>query len=221
MNIVHETITASVNNVQEALVSGSKEKSTADRRVEQRDRLVACAESLIAHGGLEALRARDLAKQMGCAVGAIYNLVGDLDELALLVARRTLADLSSHLDAAIPSASGADAILVAWGAAYLRYAMENRLRWAALFAFRLPPDTALPAWFAESQVQLFARLEDRLVPLMPDARPSDLALKARVLFSAVHGIVSLGLEEKLVAMPLDAIAGELEAFVRAYLHGLR
>jgi transcriptional regulator, TetR family len=40
------------------------------------------------------------------------------------------------------------------------------------------------------------------------------------LFSAVHGIVALGLEEKLVAMPVSAVESELEAFVRAYLAGL-
>lgn len=200
-----------------------QDTSTKDRRGEQRARLIDCAEHLIGAKGLEAIRARDLAKQMGCAVGAIYNLVSDLDELVLLVAQRTQRDLSTTLEAAagaMGEAVDAESLLVAWAETYLRFARENRLRWRALFEFRLPPDTPLPGWFEQDQEAIFLRLEDRLLPLTAEASVAERKLKARVLFAAVHGIVALSLEEKIVAMPVDAIEGELAAFVRAYLRGL-
>jgi AcrR family transcriptional regulator len=204
-------------------VVGLVERTTKDRRDEQRERLVDCAERLIGTQGLQAVRARELAKQMGCAVGAIYNLVGDLDELVLLVAQRTQRDLSTYLDAtagAMVGDIGAEILLVAWAETYLRFARENRLRWRALFEFRLPAGIALPGWFEQDQETIFARLEDRLLPLTRDQTVAARKLKARMLFAAVHGIVALSLEEKIVAMPVDAVAGELAAFVRAYLRGL-
>ncbi|WP_158810398.1 TetR/AcrR family transcriptional regulator [Beijerinckia sp. L45] len=199
----------------------SSEKSTKGRREAQRERLIGFAEHLIATQGLDAVRARELAKQMGCAVGAIYNLVTDLDELVLLVAQRTQRDLSAYLDAAAAGDhADAEGLLVAWAETYLRFAKENRLRWRALFEFRLPPDTPLPAWFVKDQEAIFSRLEDRLLPLTARDTVGARKLKARILFAAVHGIVALSLEEKVVAMPIEAVEGELAAFVRAYLRGL-
>lgn len=199
------------------------ERSKQDRRTGQRERLIDCAETLISTQGLEAVRARELATRMGCAVGAIYNLVADLDELVLLVAQRTQRELSAYLDeAARPYGGAADAesTIVAWADTYLRFARQNRLRWRALFEFRLSPDAPLPDWFAADQDAIFRRLEDRLLPLMTTDTEAGRKLKARMLFAAVHGIVALSLEEKIVAMPIDAMENELAAFVRAYLRGL-
>jgi hypothetical protein len=43
---------------------------------------------------------------------------------------------------------------------------------------------------------------------------------ARSLFSAVHGMVTLGLEQKLIAVPLDALRAEIAIMVRAMIDGL-
>ena len=47
--------------------------------------------------GLAALKARDLAREAGCAVGTIYNVFEHLDELILCVGSRTLAMLDAAL----------------------------------------------------------------------------------------------------------------------------
>src|SRR5262245_66505905 len=70
------------------------------RRAQLRDALVAAAERTVEREGLRGLRARSLAKEVGCAVGAIYNAVEDLDELVLLVNARTLRALEAELAAA-------------------------------------------------------------------------------------------------------------------------
>ena len=41
----------------------------------------------MAAGGLAGLKTRELAREIGCANGAVYNLVDDMDELILLVDR--------------------------------------------------------------------------------------------------------------------------------------
>ena len=193
----------------------------ADRRAGQRGRLVDAADMAVVNGGLGAVRARDLARDIGCSLGAIYNLVGDLDELVLLVNQRTMAALGAHLDAARSAADDHAAQLVAWALAYAGFAAHNRNRWRALFDFRMRPGATFPPWFADAQQDIFVRLEERLEGLTTDRDAVGQRLRARTLFSAVHGIVSLGLEGKLVAMPADAIDSELASFVTTYVAGLR
>src|SRR5260370_16698173 len=74
-----------------------------ERRAKLREALILAAEKSIAKGGLAGLKTRDLAREIGCANGAVYNLVEDVDELILRVGSRTL----SRLDAAPPSAERA------------------------------------------------------------------------------------------------------------------
>ena len=58
------------------------------------------------------------------------------------------------------------------------------------------------------------------VRLMPDRDSTDIALQARMMFSAVHGIISLGLEERMVAVPPEHLRRQLAQFVDTYLAGL-
>ena len=67
------------------------------RRERQLDALISAAESRIKANGLAGVKARELANDIGIAVGAIYNLVADLDELILRVNVHTM----NRLDAAL------------------------------------------------------------------------------------------------------------------------
>ena len=64
--------------------------TTEERREQLRGALIDAAETAIAEGGLSALKARDLARTVGCALGAIYTVFPDLDALILSVNLRTL-----------------------------------------------------------------------------------------------------------------------------------
>ena len=50
--------------------------------------------------------------------------------------------------------------------------------------------------------------------------PARRALLARSLFSAVHGIVVIGLEEKLQSIPLPVLREQVTVMVEAMAHGL-
>src|SRR5437764_12558712 len=84
------------------------ENATDQRRARLRDALVTAAEHAIAQQGPGSLRARALAEEVGCAVGAIYNVVEDLDDLVLLVNARTLTALEHDLSAADRAGEPAD-----------------------------------------------------------------------------------------------------------------
>jgi AcrR family transcriptional regulator len=200
---------------------------TSERRETLKEALIAGAERTIAAHGLAALKARDLAAAAGCAVGAIYNVVADLDDLVIAVNGRTLAALGQALGDAAGAGpkggpGGADqavAGLVRMAAAYLDFAAVNTQRWRTLFDHRLP-DGRPPEWYVAQQAQLFAHVEGPLHALRPGLAPAALALSARSLFSAVHGIVSLGLEEKLGVIPLQTLRAQIAEFVSAMARGL-
>jgi len=78
-------------------------RKTRERRDALRETLTDIAEVRMRDSGLAALRARDLAKEAGCAVGAIYNVFDDMTGLILAVNGRTFHSLgktvSSRVDA--------------------------------------------------------------------------------------------------------------------------
>ena len=80
---------------------------TAARREELREALLAAVDRTVLAEGYQALRARDLAREVGCAVGAIYNAFPDLDALIFAAKGRTLDLLDRELAravAAVPAA---------------------------------------------------------------------------------------------------------------------
>jgi len=196
-----------------------------DRRTALRERLIDAAERTIAAKGLAALKARDLAREVGCAVGTIYNVFDHMDALVLCVGSRTLAMLEEALVAARPTTAGHDSAkeaaddLVQLALAYLEFAGMHTVRWRALFEHRMSEDRALPEWFVEQQQRLFAQVERPLSTLLPEIDRDAQRILARTVFSTVHGIVALGLDEKLLSLPLADLAAQLAATVRAIATG--
>ena len=192
-----------------------------ERRAKLREDLILAAERSISTGGLGALKTRELAREIGCANGAVYNLVDDVDELILLVGSRTLA----RLDAALTEAESAGppspaATLVRIAVAYCDFASENLELWRALFEHRMTPGKPIPEWAVSEQMNLFRHIYAPLATLFPRRSPEELGVTARSLFSAVHGMVLLGLEQKLIAVPIEALRREIAAIVKAMVEGL-
>ena len=199
-------------------------KQARPLRREFRTRLVDAAERTIAERGLAALKARDLAAEAGCAIGTIYNVFEHLDELVLCVGSRTLAMLDAALGAVRsrgPYGSTEEAIagLVRLALAYLDFAARHQVRWRALFEHRFSEAHSLPDWYVGQQQVLFAQVEGPLAMLLPGLDDDRRRILARTLFSAVHGVVVLGLEEKLVSLPLSDLRQQVAAIVRAIARG--
>jgi AcrR family transcriptional regulator len=201
--------------------------ATGARRGELKERLTDAASRLIEAKGLASVKARPLAEKAGCALGAIYTVFPDLDALILAVSARTLARLEAHLDAiaveVAAEASPREAArqrLVALALAYLDFAFAHRASWRALFEHRLPEGRPVPEWMVAEQARLFGKVEVLLGPLVPHMGVAQRAILARSLFSAVHGLVLLGLEEKLGVMPFAMLREEVERLVSAMARGL-
>lgn len=200
-----------------------------DRRQKLRTTLLDCAERIVAARGLPALKARDLAQEAGCALGAIYNVFPDLDTLILEVNLRTLAVFETYIErarserrdrGAPAQTETAISDLIALGLTYLAFATDHPMRWRALFQHRLEDDRQAPDWYVSEQTRLFSYIEQPLGALCGEFSIDERRLMARTLFSATHGVVSLGLDKKLLALPIDVLKAQLEVLVRATAVGL-
>jgi AcrR family transcriptional regulator len=194
---------------------------TLERRAKQLEDLIVAAEKAIASKGLSGLKSRELAAEIGVANGAVFNLVDDMDELILRVGSRTLARLDAALTAAEGNGAAAPAeTLVRIALAYCDFAAENLDLWRALFEHRMAPDKSVPEWAVAEQMNLFRHIYHPLAKLFPKWSADELGITARSLFAAVHGMVSLGLEQKLIAVPVAALRDEIATIVKATIKGL-
>ena len=176
-------------------------------REELRERLIVIADTTLQTDGLSALRARDLAANAGCAVGAIYNVFSDLNQLVLAVNGRTFLRLGDQVrtDVAALADPSAQDQLVAMAQSYRRFALENRNAWLALFDLRVGNDADVPEWYWQEMSALFDIIATPLRQLHPALGDDDLDLLVRTLFSAVHGIVLLGVEKRISGVPDDRV----------------
>src|SRR5687768_11533580 len=112
---------------------------TLEKREKQRQALIEAAERRIATNGLTLLKTRDLARDIGCANGAVYNLVEDMDDLILRVGSRTLGRLDSALTAVEGEGVAPAETLARIAVAYCDFAAGNTDLWRALFEHRMQP----------------------------------------------------------------------------------
>ena len=78
----------------------------------------------------------------------------------------------------------------------------------------------MPDHYIAEQGRLFGYIEQPLGELQPLLTDERRALVARSLFSAVHGMVMLGLEEKLLTVPPETLREQVAFIVAAIGRGL-
>ncbi len=196
-----------------------------ERRQKLRMDLIDTAERTIAAQGLASLTARGLAKEVGCALGAIYNVFPDLDTLVVSVNSRTLTAIDRTMVQSVAPPSGkfeaAQEFMVGLALAYARFAQENTNLWSCLFEAGMQSSEPQPEWHQDEHLRLFERIVEGLRPIAPQAPDDRLWMLARALFSAVHGIVQLGIQERFVAVPESELEEQITIVVRSVTRGIR
>lgn len=200
-------------------VAEARTDSGTTRRAQLRDRLLDIAQDAIAQRGLSGLKARDLAAAAGCALGAIYTAFDDLDELILRVNLRTLERLEAELIGALAEGEASQA-LAHLARSYLAFARREELSWRALFEHRLASGGPVPEWYEQARNRLFGLLDAPLALLLPGQDARARANMGQTLFSAVHGVVTLGLEEKIAETPPAVLDAQIDLLVRLLAAGM-
>ena len=192
-------------------------RKTAERRETLRENLTDIAEARVRTDGVASLRARDLAKEAGCAVGAIYNVFDDMTGLILAVNGRTFRRLGSHVSGHVEKVADAAPVerLVTMAKAYLAFAAENPRLWRALFDVEMSVDQEVPRWYLDELGRLFSIIASPLAEMYPDKGAGEIDLMTRALFSSVHGIVLLGLEKRISGVPRERIEDQIEFLLRS------
>jgi AcrR family transcriptional regulator len=197
-------------------MEASLARDTDKRREELRDKLVTIAEAHVSKSGLASLRARALAAQAGCSVGAIYNVFDDMTGLILAVNGRTFRRLGAFVADVVSAKNDATPTdrMVTIGIAYLQFSSDNPNLWRALFDVEMTADRDVPAWYLDELRHLFAIIATPLSEVFPKADAAEIDLITRTLFSSVHGIVLLGLEKRISGVPQNRIEAMIEHIVR-------
>lgn len=181
--------------------------SRVERRKTLRKNLIEAAEAQIERGGMASIKARDLAAEAGCAVGAIYTAFDDLNALVMEVNGRTFAKLGQVVSSSLVGheTEQPNLRLIRMSNAYLEFAATNPNLWRALFDLKMSTDGPVPEWYLKALAGLFANISAPLAELFPEMESHDLDLMTRALFSSVHGIVLLGLENRISGVPKSKI----------------
>ena len=201
-----------------------KNAAVSLRRQDLREALVAVARRTVAERGYAALRAREIAAEVGCAVGAIYNVFPDLDALILAVKSQTLDALQQDVleklgeDDSRTPAEGRRRLIASAGV-YLEFAQSHRRLWISAFEHSSPDTPALAAYMVRLDA-IFANVEQPLAALLPEMALQPRRWLARALFSAVHGVVQLGLDQKLGVISPEVLRWQVETVLGAALDGL-
>jgi len=202
-----------LNNVQKIGSEWLMARKTQEKREDLKLRLIEAARHRIAADGLSNLRARDVTQDVGCALGGLYTVFADLDDLVIHVNSATLKALEASLALAeVKDRTPADRLRnLARG--YLRFAVTNRNLWKALFDHRPPDERPTPEWHLEEHMFLMGVIAEPLAELQPAMSETARAIRARTLFGAVHGVVSISLEGRFVGLPVESLEKELDDFI--------
>jgi AcrR family transcriptional regulator len=190
------------------------------KREDLRARLIAATRARMEKSGLNGLRARDITTDAGCALGALYTVFTDLDALVLEINSQTLRDLDAIMTERVAGVSDSGQAMQVLASTYLAFARARPLLWRALFQFHYPPDKQLPGWYADDQARLLTQIIKPLAKLQPEFDEAALIVRARTLFAAVHGIISISLEERFVGVPIGTLEAEVEQFIDQLILGL-
>ncbi len=203
------------------------------RREALRETLLHLALQTIDTHGYQALRARALTDAAGCALGALYTVFQDMDALFIAAKLKILEQLDDDMANNATVGSGvssqappilepaaATTHLLALADAYLTFANTHFHRWQTLFQHRLGENTPLPEAYFERLTHIFGHIERPLGVIMPQSSTSSRALTSRALFASVHGIVVLGLEQRLGETSAASIRAQYQMLVRNVVAGL-
>lgn len=185
---------------------------------EIRQMAIAAARHMIETDGLENLKLRAIAREIGYAPGTLYNVFDSFDELMMRVNAQTIDALVERLSAVEQKQQPAQLsdLLAVYGA----FARENQNLWKAVFDYFLnDPDNA-PDWYVakiNEGLQIVERAVSGVAGPSPAHPPSEIA---RILWAGLHGIFSLGAEGNLRLVSqtdADGLAGLFVELVESSL----
>lgn len=167
------------------------------------------------------LSLRFLARDVGCAPSTLLKLYGSFGNLLQHVNLETLAQLHQAIEPLLEEPRP-EARLKELAMAYWQFARADAYRWQLLFDYPLAQEGELDRRQSNMIEGLFLRVESSLTEYQPKLGEPEARRLARTLWGSVHGLVQLGLNERLGYWQSEPLAVEelLEQLLTTMLNGL-
>src|SRR5262249_303394 len=152
----------------------------------------------IQRSGVDALTLRGVGAALGVSRTALYRHFADKDALLAVVAREGFVALKTTLDRARAGAATPGDQLIAMGAAYVRFAIDNQAEYQVMFGRFLERCRDEPELIADASAA-FQALVDMIVDLQRAKliRQGDARELSHFVWAAVHGIAMLAINGQL------------------------
>lgn len=163
---------------------------------ELRKKIVDVAQSIIVTEGIRKCTVRAITQKAGCALGALGYLFTGLEDVVLAVNTRTLVEMGDYMFAQSQAEQKEKVLdrLTSLALAYFTYARDYFNQWEALFALR-PSQRGLPSEYLEIRSNLILKITTLFSKDMTNQKQN--IMLARTMYESVHGIVVLGLDQRL------------------------
>ncbi len=204
---------------------------------EIRKRLIEITINLMDTGGIDAVKARPIAKEVGISVGTIYNMFGSIDGLVQEANGLILEQFASVALAAIAEkqdrwaegvssgkldmAAAMRARLLTIAETYMNFVAQNESRWQAMLVYNQNRSVEiLSESYDQQQADLFQWLGNTIENTKLGATEDNRRMVARMLWSSVHGIVVLNYIGQANETSRAYTWQQIEAFVETFVLGV-
>jgi len=188
-------------------------------REELKELALKSAETLLNDKSASELSTRQIAAQMGYTVGTLYQIFKNLPDLLLHVNARTLKHLYEDCQKLkIDHQSPQDNIL-SYAKVYLEFAHTHPGLWELIFDNNVLTDEELPDWYLIQVNTLFSLIEVQLKKIQPTSTELEITKTSRVLWSSVHGICTLSINNNLFAESACSSQDLIQSLINNFISG--
>ncbi|MGF1843180.1 WHG domain-containing protein [Vibrio clamense] len=149
------------------------------------------------------LSLRKVANMIGYVPSTLVNVFGNYNLLLLHAIAQTLDELSEQAKTVVSKTTNSKDALYELAYCYHDFAQQHPYRWQLIFQHNMNGDQ-LPEWQAERIDNMTGMLESLLAELAPSRSKQEVLQASRVLWSGVHGITLLSVDDKFFSSePID------------------
>ncbi|ALM53858.1 TetR/AcrR family transcriptional regulator [Halomonas huangheensis] len=159
--------------------------------------VMAACDAWLSEQPVHALSLRSLAREVGCAPSTLLKLYGSFNNLLQHVNIESLSRLRAVIEPLLADTTPPERRLRALAMGYWTFARDDAHRWELLFDYPLAQEGELDRRQSDMIEALFARVEATLKEYQPLLDDQEARRLARTLWGSVHGLVQLGLNDRL------------------------
>ncbi|WP_275288495.1 TetR/AcrR family transcriptional regulator [Halomonas elongata] len=158
--------------------------------------VMAACDAWLQEHPVHTLSLRSLAREVGCAPSTLLKLYGSFNNLLQHVNIESLGRLRVAIDPLLSDGTP-EQRLKSLALAYWEFARQDPYRWQLLFDYPLAQEGELDRRQSDMIEALFLRVENTLKEHQPALDDMQARRLGRTLWGSVHGLVQLGLNERL------------------------